>query len=84
MAGSPVLAPACDDACMFEYGQGVGEVAGRAGGGSGPVGRSPDWGASISHFMSDSVNTLSSMPPMALLGGFAVIVIALFLLKRAF
>jgi len=34
--------------------------------------------------MSDSVNTLSSMPPMALLAGFAVIVIALFLLKRAF
>jgi len=67
---------------MFEYGNGVGQVAGRTGGGT--SGQSMDVGASISQFVTDSTHTLSTMPPAALLAGFVVIVIGLMLLKRAF
>jgi len=65
---------------MVEYGNGVGEVAGRSGGG----GRSMDVGASLSQFVTDSVNTVSTMPPAALLLGFVIIVIGLLMVKRAF
>lgn len=67
---------------MFEYGNGVGQVAGRSGGGSG--GQSMDVGASLGQFLTDSAHTLSTMPPAALLAGFVVIVIGLMILKRAF
>lgn len=72
---------ACDDPAMVEYGNGVGEVAGRSGGTSG--GGGADMGAALSHFVTDSAHTISTMPPAALVAGF-VAIIGLMLLKRAF
>lgn len=43
-----------------------------------------DVGASLSQFVTDSVNTVSTMPPAALLLGFVIIVIGLLMVKRAF
>ena len=68
---------------MFEYGNGVGEVAGKAGGGSGG-GAPMDVGASMSQFLTDSVHTISTTPPGILLLWFVVIVVGLMLLKRVF
>jgi hypothetical protein len=68
---------------MYEYGNGVGQVAGRAGGGGGG-GQSMDVGAQLSQMVTDSVHTISAMPPGALIAGFVVIVIGLMMLKRAF
>jgi hypothetical protein len=68
---------------MLEYGNGVGQGAGQAGGGSGG-GQSLDVGASMSQFVTDSVTTLSAMPPAALLAGLVVILVGLMLLKKAF
>jgi hypothetical protein len=68
---------------MVEYGNGVGEVAGRAtGGGSG--GQTMDVGAQLSNFVTDSVHTISTMPPAALLAGVVLIFVGFMLLKRAF
>jgi hypothetical protein len=69
---------------MLEYGNGVGQGAGNAGGGSGAGGQSLDVGASMSQFVTDSVTTLSAMPPAALLAGLVVILVGLMLLKKAF
>ena len=66
---------------MLEYGNGVGQVAGRSGGGGG---RSMDVGASLGQFVNDSAYTISTMPPAALLAGVVVIVIGLMMLKRVF
>ena len=68
---------------MVEYGNGVGEVAGHAGG-SGGGGRSMDVGASLGQFVSDSAHTISTMPPAALLAGVVVILLGLMVLKRVF
>lgn len=68
---------------MVEYGNGVGEVAGQAGGGSGGGG-SMDVGASLSRFVTDSVDTISSSTPLTLVAIFIVIVLGLIVLKRAF
>ena len=68
---------------MLEYGNGVGQGAGQAGGGS-SGGQSLDVGASMGQFVTDSVNTLSTMPPATLLAGLVVIVVGLIVLKRAF
>ena len=68
---------------MVEYGNGVGQGAGQAGGGSGG-GQSLDAGAAMGQFVTDSVNTISAMPPAALLAGLVVILVGLMLLKRAF
>jgi len=65
---------------MVEYGNGVGEVAGRSGGG----GQSMDVGASLGQLVTDSANTISTMPPAALLLGLVVIVVGFMLLKRVF
>jgi hypothetical protein len=67
---------------MVEYGNGVSEVAGRSGGGGG--GRSMDAGAAIGQAVNDSIHTISTMPPGALVLGFVIIVVGFFLLKRAF
>jgi hypothetical protein len=67
---------------MIEYGNGVGEVAGQAGGGSG--GASMDVGASLSQFVTDSVHTISTTPPGILALAFVVIVVGLMMLKRVF
>jgi hypothetical protein len=66
---------------MFEYGNGVSQVAGRAGGGGG---RSMDVGASLGQFVNDSAHTISTMPPAALLAGVVIIFLGLLLVKRAF
>ena len=69
---------------MVEYGNGIsgvaGQVAGSHGGGGGPV----DMGASLGQFVTNSVHTLSTMPPAELLGVFVVAIVGLLLLKRAF
>lgn len=77
------LATACDDGDMLEYGNGVGEVAGKAGGGSGG-GAPTDVGASLSQFVTDSAHTISTTPPGILLLALVVIVVSLMMLKRVF
>ena len=67
---------------MLEYGNGVGEVAGKAGGGSG--GASMDVGASLSQFVTDSAHTISTTPPGILLLGLVVVVVGFMMLKRVF
>jgi hypothetical protein len=69
---------------MVEYGNGVGQVAGQAAGGAGTGGRSLDVGASVGRFVTDSVHTLSTMPPEILLAGVVILVVGVLLLKRAF
>jgi hypothetical protein len=69
---------------MVEYGNGVSQVAGKAGGGANPAGQSIDLGASVGQFVTNSVHTISTMPPAYLLVGVVVIVLGLILLKRAF
>ena len=67
---------------MVEYGNGVGEVAGRSTGGGG--GQSMDVGAALAQAVNDSVTTLSTMPPLALFAGLVVVIVGLMLVKRAF
>jgi hypothetical protein len=74
----------CDDPRMAEYGNGVSGVAGQVAGGASDPGRSVDVGASANQFIADSVNTLSSLPPAALLALVVVVFIGLIALKRAF
>jgi hypothetical protein len=69
---------------MFEYGNDVSQVAGRAGGASGGGGRTMDVGASLGQFVNDSAHTISTMPPAALLAGVVIVFIGLLLVKRAF
>lgn len=69
---------------MVEYGNGVGEVAGRSGGGGGSGGRSLDAGAALAQMVNDSVHTISSLPPTTLLIGVIVIVFGLIMLRRVF
>jgi hypothetical protein len=69
---------------MVEYGNGVGQVAGRAGGsGGGGGGSSTDVGASLGQFLNDSVHTVSTLPPAELLVGIVIVFLALIFLKRA-
>jgi hypothetical protein len=79
-----MLASGCDDAAMVEYGNAAGQVAGRAGGGSGAGGRNLDVGAQVGQFASDSIHTISTLPPAALLAGFVIIVLGLVILRRVF
>jgi hypothetical protein len=75
----------CDDARMLEYGNGVGQVAGRSGGaGTGSGGGSVDVGASLSQLVNDSVHTISTMPPAGLLAGVVIVVLGLMMLRRVF
>jgi hypothetical protein len=67
---------------MVEYGQGVGQATGIAGGGGG--GGSQDLGAAASQFVSNAVNTVSTMPPGMLLALVVLIVLGLIVLRRAF
>jgi hypothetical protein len=69
---------------MLEYGNGVGEVAGKAGGGSGGGGAPMDVGASLSQFVTDSAHTISTTPPGILLLSLVVIVVGFMMLKRVF
>jgi hypothetical protein len=67
---------------MFEYGSGVGEVAGQSGGGSG--GASMDIGASLGQMVTDASNTISTTPPGILLLGLVLVVVGFMMLKRVF
>ncbi len=69
---------------MVEYGNGVSGVAGQVGGDAGGGARSVDMGASAGQFITDSVHTLSTLPPAALLALVVVVVLGLLFLKRAF
>ena len=69
---------------MVEYGNGVGQVAGKVGGGSGGSGQSVDMGASVSQFLTDSMHTISTMPPAYLIAGAVIIFLGLIMLRRAF
>jgi hypothetical protein len=69
---------------MVEYGNGVSQVAGKAAGGSGGGGQSLDMGASVSQFVTNSMHTISTLPPAYLLAGAIVIFLGFILLRRAF
>jgi len=69
---------------MVEYGNGVGQVAGKVGGSSSSGGGTVDMGASVSQFVTNSMHTVSTMPPAYLLAGLVVIVVGLIMLRRAF
>jgi hypothetical protein len=69
---------------MVEYGNGVGGVAGQVSGGSGATGRTVDLGAQAAQFVTDSIQTLSTLPPAGLLALAVVVFLGLLLLKRAF
>lgn len=68
---------------MVEYGNGVGQVAGKVGGSSGG-GQSVDMGASVSRFLTDSVHTISTLPPAYLVIGAVILFLGLMFLRRAF
>jgi hypothetical protein len=70
---------------MAEYGNGVSGVAGQvAGTTGGPGGRTIDVGASAGQFISDSVATLSALPPAALLALGVAVLVGLVMLRKAF
>jgi hypothetical protein len=69
---------------MVEYGNGVSGVAGQVSGGSGATGRTVDLGAQAGQFVTDSIQTLSTLPPAGLLALAVVVFLGLLLLKRAF
>jgi hypothetical protein len=69
---------------MVEYGNGVSGVAGQVSGGANDPVRTVDVGASTGQFISDSMHTLSTLPPAALLALVVVVFIGLIALKRAF
>ncbi len=67
---------------MLEYGQGVGQATGVAGGGGG--GGTQDIGANAMAFVSNAVDTVSSLPPETLLLIVVLILLGLIVLRRAF
>jgi hypothetical protein len=69
---------------MVEYGNGVSGVSGQVSGGASDPGRTIDVGASANQFITDSVTTLSTLPPAALLALVVVVFVGLIALKRAF
>ena len=68
---------------MLEYGNGVGQGAGGVTGGGGGGG-STDMSQQIGQAVNDSIHTMSTLPPAALLGIVVLVVIGLWVLKRAF
>jgi hypothetical protein len=69
---------------MVEYGNGVGQVAGQVTGGSSGGGQTVDMGASVSQFITNSMHTISTMPPAYLVIGAVILFLGLMLLRRAF
>jgi hypothetical protein len=67
---------------MVEYGNGVSQSTGVAGGSSG--GGSMDAGAAVGQFITNAVHTISTTPPTVLFVWIVVIVAGLIILKRAF
>ena len=68
---------------MVEYGNGISEGAGKATGAHGGGGGSVDMGAQLGQMVTDSANTLSTLPPAALLLLVVGIVVGLWVVKRA-
>jgi hypothetical protein len=69
---------------MTEYGRGVGEGAGQFGGSTGGGGGGGgDWGGSLVAAGSDAVDTVLSLPTEQLLLLLVVVLVGLFVLKRA-
>jgi hypothetical protein len=66
---------------MVEYGNGVGQTTGVAGGSHG--GGTMDAGAAVGQFITDTVNNISALPPTTLFLGILVIVVGFIILKRA-
>jgi hypothetical protein len=75
---------AAHDAGMVEYGNGVGQATGLAGGGGGGGGQSMDAGAAFGQFVNNAVHTISTMPPTQLALLVVIAVIGLVIFKRAF
>ena len=69
---------------MVEYGNGVGTATKVANGGSGGGGGSMDVGAAAGNFIHDAANTVSTLPPEALIAIVIVIFLGLLVLRRAF
>ena len=69
---------------MVEYGNSTSGVAGQVAGTTGGPGRSIDVGATAGQFISDSVATLSTLPPAALLALGVAVVFGLLMLRKAF
>jgi hypothetical protein len=68
---------------MVEYGNGVGQASGIAGG-SGGGGQSMDAGAALGQFVNNAVHTISTMPPTQLALLVVIVVVGLVIFKRAF
>jgi hypothetical protein len=68
---------------MVEYGNGVSQVSGQAGGGGGG-GQTVDVGANVVHTIGHTVDQLAALPPHILIIGAIAILFGLLLLKRAF
>ena len=69
---------------MVEYGNGVGQATGVAGGSGGGGGQTMDAGAAFGQFVSSTVHTISTMPPTQLALLVVVIVVGFLIFKRAF
>ena len=67
---------------MVEYGNGVGQATGIAGGGH--ASQQLDAGAAFGQFISSSIHTIQTMPPAQLALLAVVVVVGLLVLKRAF
>jgi hypothetical protein len=65
---------------MVEYGHGVGEVGGRAGGGGGS---GTDVGAGLANMITDSVDRVAALPPETLVLLLVLVLAGLVILRRA-
>ena len=74
--------PSAHDPAMVEYGNGVGQTTGIAGGGGG--GQSMDAGAAFGQFIDNAVHTVSTMPPAQLALLAVIVIVGLVIFKRAF
>jgi hypothetical protein len=68
---------------MVEYGNGVGQATGVAGG-SGGGGQTMDAGAAVGQFFGNAVHTISTMPPTQLALLAVIVVVGFLIFKRAF
>jgi hypothetical protein len=68
-------------AAMAEYGNGVGQATGIAGGSNG--GQTMDAGVAVGQFIDRTVHTISTMPPTQLALLAIVIIVGFVILKRA-
>ncbi|MDH4142140.1 MAG: hypothetical protein OEV61_05975 [Chloroflexota bacterium] len=73
---------------MVEYGNGLGKgpagQVGGGGGGGGFGGGSGDWGGQIANAAQDLADQVSSLPPGQLLLLIGVVIMGLWILRRAF